>query len=280
MVEPNLPGLSVVKQTELLAINRTSLYYHPRLPSPAKLARRDEVLQEYLQRPYNGSRVIAKRLSRKEDHPPVNRKAVQADMRKLSIRGICPKRNLSRKQHQASIFPYLLRNIRASRPNHVWALDITYIRVGRSYVYLVAIIDLHSRFIVGWELSLTLETGFVLSALRKAFATYGTPQIINSDQGGQFTSSDYVKLLKKAEIQISMDGVNRALDNVYIERFWRTVKWEKLYLEELETPRDVRKALNSYMEDYNYDRPHQSLKYQTPSEVYRIVSSSTNIASG
>jgi putative transposase len=238
MVEPDLPGLSVVKQADLLEINRTGIYYQPRPEAAEKLSRRDEVLQEYLQRPYNGSRVIAKRLSRKKDHLPVNRKAVQTDMRKLDIRGICPKRNLSRKQHQASIYPYLLRNVRASHPNHVWAIDITYIRVGRSYIYLVAVIDLYSRFIVGWELSLTLETDFVLSALRKAFALHGTPQIINSDQGGQFTSSEYVKLLKTAEIQISMDGAGRALDNIYIERFWRTVKWENLYLIELETPRE------------------------------------------
>lgn len=137
----------------------------------------------------------------------------------------------------------------------------------RGYVYLVAIIDLFSRFIVGWALSLTMDTSFVLEALQKAFAR-GKPQIINSDQGGQFTSADYVKLLKEARIQISMDGKNRALDNVFIERFWRTVKWEKLYLTEFTTPRQLRSSLNTYIGEYNYERPHQSLHYRTPAEVY------------
>ena len=168
----------MVVQTKLLDINRSTLYYRPKSEVQKKMERRQKVLEEYLKRPYYGSRKIAKVLTRKEDKP-VNRKAVQADMRKLGIQAICPKRNLSRKQHGASIFPYLLKDLEPAHPNQVWAIDITYVRLQRSYVYLVAVIDVFSRFIVGWALSLTMDTGFVLEALQKAFI-YGKPQIIAS----------------------------------------------------------------------------------------------------
>jgi putative transposase len=188
-------------------------------------------------------------------------------MREMGIQAIYPGPNLSRRNHKQSIYPYLLNNITASYPNHVWGIDITYIRLQHGWMYLVAIIDLYSRYIVSWELSQTLEIDFVLIAIKRALSQ-GKPLIWNSDQGSHFTSHKYIELLKEANVQISMDGKNRAIDNIFIERFWRSLKYEDVYLKDYQTPREARIGITEYIRYYNCERPHQSLDYRIPSEFY------------
>ena len=178
-----------------------------------------------------------------------------------------PGPNLSRRNHDEGVFPYLLRDVKAERPDQAWAIDITYIRLGQGFIYLTAVIDLYSRYIIGWDISTTLEIEFVLGVVRRALVDK-RPEIWNSDQGSHFTSPRYVELLREAGVSISMDGKNRALDNVFIERFWRSVKWECIYLQEFNTPREARQGIAEYIRFYNEERPHQSLKDRTPGEVY------------
>ncbi|ALX09648.1 putative transposase [Acetivibrio thermocellus AD2] len=170
--------------------------------------------------------------------------------------------------HGKNLYPYLLRNLKIDHPNQVWSIDVTYCRMKRGFMYMVAIIDWYSRYIVGFELSNTLDKTFVIEAIQKAIKRYGKPEIMNSDQGSQFTSDDYINLLKNNGIKISMDGKGRALDNQRIERFFRSYKWEKLYLEECETVQQLRQITKEYVEHYNHRRPHQSLDYKTPAEYY------------
>ena len=212
--------------------------------------------------PYYGSRKIARILK-------VNRKTVQRLMREMGIQAIYPGPNLSRRNHKQSVYPYLLNNITASYPNHVWGIDITYIRLQYGWMYLVAIIDLYSRYIISWELSQTLEIDFVLIAVKRALSQ-GKPLIMNSDQGSHFTSPKYIELLKKANIQISMDGKGRAIDNIFIERFWRSLKWENVYLKDYQTPREARIGITEYIRHYNDERPHQSIYYCIPSKLYFV----------
>ena len=254
------PELSVKKQAELIGINRSSLYYQPIGTSPEELELRRQIDELYTKYPYYGARRIARILK-------VNRKKVQRLMREMGISAIYPGPNLSRRNHKQSVYPYLLRNITASHPNHVWGIDITYIRLQYGWMYLVAVIDWYSRYIVSWELSQTLEIDFVLSCVKKALK-HGKPAIMNSDQGSHFTSPKYIELLKEADVQISMDGKGRALDNIFTERFWRNIKWEEVYLKDYQNPREARIGITEYMRYYNCERPHQSLDYRFPSEVY------------
>jgi len=189
-------------------------------------------------------------------------------MREMGIHGFCPGPNLSKRIHGKNLYPYLLRNLKIDHPNQVWSIDVTYCRMKRGFMYMVAIIDWYSRYIVGFELSNTLDKTFVIEAIQKAIKRYGKPEIMNSDQGSQFTSDDYINLLKNNGIKISMDGKGRALDNQRIERFFRSYKWEKLYLEECETVQQLRQITKEYVEHYNHRRPHQSLDYKTPAEYY------------
>mgnify|MGYP005847334893 CR=1 FL=1 len=265
MIEPAHPELSIVEQTKLLGINRSTLYYKPAIADDEDEMLKQKILTLYLKHPHYGSRKITAHLRR--EGLKINRKRVQRLMRELGIRGICPGPNLSKRNFQQGVFPYLLRDIELQYPNQAWAIDITYIRLRRSFVYLVGIIDLYSRYIVDWELSTTLEIGFILEVVQRALRK-AKPEIFNSDQGCHFTSPKYIEILQKAEIQISMDGKKRALDNVYIERFWRSVKWECIYFHQFESPKQVRQVVNEYAQFYNWERPHQSLDDQTPAEVY------------
>jgi len=265
MIDRDNDRLSVARQAQLLEINRSSLYYKPVAPESADEALKRRILEIYLAHPHYGSRSIASTLRREGQR--VNRKRTRRLMRELGIQGICPGPNLSRRNHKEGVFPYLLRDVQAERPDHVWAIDITYIRLGQGFVYLTAVIDLYSRYIIGWDISTTLEIGFVLGVVRRALVDK-RPEIWNSDQGSHFTSPQYVDLLREAGVSISMDGKNRALDNVFIERFWRSVKWECVYLQEFHSPREARIGIAEYIRFYNEERPHQSLNDQTPAEVY------------
>lgn len=256
--------LTLATQADLLSLNRTGLYYQPALPSAEEVALKHRIDEIYTKHPFYGSRRIAVVL--RPDFS-VNRKAVQRHMREMGIAGIVPGPNLSKRSAQHKIYPYLLRNLSITHPNQVWSIDITYVRLHANWLYLVAVLDWFSRYVISWELDQTLELPFVLSAVQRALAQ-ATPEIWNSDQGSHFTSLQYTDLLQAAHVQISMDGRGRALDNIFVERLWRSVKYEEVYLHDYATPREARQGLTHYFEFYDHERPHQSLDYRTPADVY------------
>ena len=261
------PPLSV--QAELLSLSRSSLYYQPVLPSAEEVALKHRIDAIYTDYPFYGSRRITVQLRREGTQrvPALNRKAVQRHMREMGIAGICPGPNLSQRNQAHRIYPYLLRQVTAAHPNHVWGIDITYIRLQGGWLYLVAVLDWFSRYVVSWQLDDTLDIDFVLFAVDRALAQH-KPVIWNSDQGSHFTSPQYTQRLLTADVQISMDGKGRALDNIFTERLWRTIKYEEVYLHDYQTPKQARTQLTTYFDFYNHHRPHQSLDYLTPAEVY------------
>ncbi len=256
--------LSLRTQCELLSLNRTSLYYRLAPPTPEELYLKRRIDEIYTAYPFYGSRKITAVL---RQEMAINRKAVQRHMREMGIAGICPGPNLSRLATEHRVFPYLLRHLNVARPNHVWGIDITYIRLLTGWLYLVAMLDWYSRYVIAWELSDTLDVVFVLACAQAALAQ-AKPQICNSDQGSHFTCPQYTDLLLAAGVQVSMDGRGRARDNIFTERLWRTVKYEEVYLTEYATPREARQGLGAYFQFYNHERPHQALAYQTPAAVY------------
>jgi putative transposase len=222
----------------------------------------DEIYTSY---PFYGSRRITVHLQR--EGRIINRKTVQRHMREMGIVGIHPGPNLSQRQLEHRVYPYLLRQVTATYPNHVWGIDITYIRLNHGWLYLVAVLDWFSRYVVSWQLDDTLDIDFVLLAVDTALAQR-KPLIWNSDQGSHFTSPQYTQRLLAADVQISMDGKGRALDNIFTERLWRSVKYEEVYLHDYHTPKQAHTGLTTYFDFYNYGRPHQALGYLTPAEVY------------
>jgi putative transposase len=265
MIERGGSDLSVSLQADLLGLNRTSLYYRPVLPSSEEIALKHRIDEIYTERPFYGSRKIAAILGR--EGKEVNRKAVQRHMREMGIAAICPGPNLSRRNAEHSVYPYLLRDRTVTRVNEVWGIDITYIRLETGWMYLVALLDWHSRYVVSWELDQTLELPFVLMAVERAFES-ASPAILNSDQGSHFTSPQYLSRLEANGVQVSMDGKKRALDNIFTERLWRTVKYEEVYLKSYDSPKVARCELARYLSFYNEERPHQALGYRTPKEVF------------
>jgi putative transposase len=265
LIEREHPEVPLSIQAELLGLSRSSLYYRPVPPSAEEIAIKHRIDEIYTKYPFYGSRRIAVTLCREDIL--VNRKAVQRHMQEMGIAGICPGPNLSKRNGEHRVYPYLLNGVVAAYPNHVWGIDITYVRLRAGWMYLVAILDWFSRYVVAWELDQTLEIGFVLAAVDRALAMV-VPDIWNSDQGSHFTSPQYIQRLLTRGVQISMDGRNRALDNVFTERLWRTVKYENVYLADYATPKAAREGLEDYFEFYNLQRPHQSLNYRTPAEVY------------
>ena len=265
LLEREHADLTLVVQTELLSLNRTSLYYKPVGPGAEEVALKHRIDELYTAHPYYGSRRVAAQLRR--EGTLVNRKAVQRHMREMGIAGIAPGPNTSKRTLAARVYPYLLGSVTSSHPNHVWGIDITYIRLQGGWLYLVAVLDWYSRYVVAWELDQTLELPFVLRAAQRALA-HATPAIWNSDQGSHFTSPQYIALLEQATVQISMDGKGRALDNIFTERLWRTVKYEEVYLHSYGSPREARQGLTRYLDFYNHGRLHQALAYRTPAEVY------------
>jgi putative transposase len=250
----------------LLSLNRTGLYYQPVPIAPEELALKHAIDEIYTAYPFYGSRRIAAHLHQYHKLR-VARETVQRHMREMGIAGICPGPNLSQRNAQHKVYPYLLRHVIAGYPNHVWGVDITYVRLRGGWLYLVAVLDWYSRYVISWELDQTLEMPFVLAAVQRALRQ-AQPMIWNSDQGSHFTSPQYTQLLLDAGVQISMDGRGRALDNIFTERLWRTIKYEEVYLKEYANPREARRSLAEYLAFYNCQRLHQALDYQTPAAVY------------
>ena len=256
-------NLSLVTQCELLNLNRSSLYYQP---TPEEVALKHAIDEIYTAYPFYGSRRITAHL-RQYRQVTVARETVQRYMREMGLAGIRPGPHLSQRNAGHKVYPYLLRHVPASYPNHVWGIDITYIRLRGGWLYLVAVLDWHSRYVISWDLDQTLAPPFVLTAVQRTLSQ-ARPVIWNSDQGSHFTSAQYTQLLLDAGVQISMDGRGRALDNIFTERLWRTIKYEEVYLHEYASPRDAQRSLTAYLDFYNYQRLHQALDYQTPAAVY------------
>jgi len=265
LINPLYAELSVNQQCELLGLARSSYYYEPQPESEYNLQLMRLIDEQYIRRPFYGSRRMREWL-RGQGHG-VCRDRIRRLMRLMGIEAIYPKPRLSIKDKEHRIYPYLLRDLKIDHADQVWTADITYIRLRRGFAYLVAIMDWFSRYVVSWELSLTLETDFCLIALNRAL-TARAPEFFNTDQGSQFTSEVFTDRLKEAGIQISMDGRGRTFDNIMIERLWRSVKYEEVYLKDYEDFLDARKGLAEYFLFYNHERPHQSLGSRPPVEVY------------
>lgn len=265
MVERVGADLPLKEQAHLLSLSRSTLYYTPRPPSTKEVAIKHRIDAIYTAYPFYGARRMAHTL--REEGIGLSRKTVRAYMREMGLEAVYPKPNVSAPNLENRVYPYLLRGVRSAYPNHIWGIDITYIRLLGGFMYLVAVLDWHSRYIVSWELDQTLEIGFVLSCVDRALEQ-GRPAIFNSDQGSHFTSPQYTARLEAAGVAISMDGRGRALDNIFTERLWRTVKYEEVYLHDYAGPREARRGLTRYLSFYNEQRPHQSLAYHTPAEVY------------
>lgn len=265
LVERGDPELALATQAALVGIARSSLYYQPTPPSDWEVELKHRIDRLYTEYPFYGSRRMTHQLG--VEGFAVNRKTVQRSMREMGLAAIAPGPNLSRRNQQHRVYPYLLRNVTASYPNHVWGIDITYVALRRGWLYLVAILDWYSRYVVSWELSETLALPCVLTAVTRAFEQ-AQPVILNSDQGSHFTSPSYIKLVEAAGVTISMDGKGRALDNIFTERLWRTVKWEHIYLADHATRADATQGLTEYFHFYDHQRPHQALGYATPAQVY------------
>jgi putative transposase len=258
-------GLSVAHRCELVGVPRSSYYYQPTGETPLNLLLMRLIDEEYTRHPFYGSRRMAEWL--KVVGHDVNRKRVRRLMRTMGIEAIYPKPRLSviNKEHEK--YPYLLSGVQITRPNQVWSADITYIRMRRGFIYLMAVIDWYSRYVLSWETSNTLDTAFCLTALDAAMQQ-GQPEIFNTDQGCQFTSKDFTGALKQRDIRISMDGKGRALDNIFIERLWRSLKYEEVYLKDYVDVSEAVSGIESYLGFYNQERLHQSLSYKTPWQVH------------
>jgi putative transposase len=264
MLEKDNPQMPLKTQVELLGISYSSLFYQPVPPSPRELAIKRRIDEVYTAHPFYGSRKLTAVL---RPEMGVSRPTVQAYMREMGIFALVPGPQTSKPAPQHQIYPYLLRHVSADRPNHVWGIDITYIRLQHGWLYLTAVLDWYSRYVVSWALSQTLELDFVLTAVDKALLQ-AVPEIWNSDQGSHFTSPRYLERLQNENIKISMDGRGRALDNIFTERLWRTVKYEEVYLHEYDGPKEAHRQLATYFNFYNFERPHQALDYQVPAQAY------------
>lgn len=265
LVEREGSEVAVVVQCKLLSMHRSGVYYVERPVNEHQLHIQRRIDELYTACPFYGIRKITAQLQ--AEGLRVNHKAVARHMQDMGMRAIYPGPNLSKRAQQHAVYPYLLRGLKIECPNQVWGVDITYIRLQQGWLYLFAVLDWYSRFVVSWTLDLTLEIGFVLEAMRSALAT-ATPAICNSDQGSHFTSPQYLALFHDTPVQISMDGKGRALDNIFTERLWRTVKYEEVYLKDYASPREARSGLSAYLDFYNYRRLHQALDYQTPASIY------------
>ena len=267
MVDRRYPALSTVRQCALLSISRSGVYSRPRAPSQQDLGMMKLIDQQYLSTPFYGSRRMAVWLGR-QGHS-VNRKRVQRLMRTMGLQAIYRRPRTSQPLPGHKVYPYLLGGMEVTRPNQVWAADITYIPMAKGFLYLVAVMDLYSRYVVAWRLSNTLDADFCVEALEEALGK-GRPEVFNTDQGSQFTSEGFTGLLEQHQVRISMDGKGRYIDNIFVERLWRTVKYEEVYLNAYSSGREARAQLGAYFSFYNTQRPHQALDYRTPGEVFNV----------
>jgi len=265
----------MVRQCTLLEISRSGLYYQPVGISEEDLTLMKLIDRQYLDTPFYGARKIVAWL--KSQGQRVNRKRVQRLMRVMGLKAIYRRPRTSQPAPGHKIYPYLLGSLKITQPNQVWAADITYIPMARGFLYLVAIIDWYSRYVLSWRLSNTLDAGFCVQALKEALRK-GRPDIFNTDQGAQFTGEAFTGLLEKHGVRISMDGKGSYNDNLFIERLWRSVKYEEVYLKAYQDARDARVSLGNYFCFYNTERPHQSLGYRTPAEVFNSTTVEATIA--
>ena len=269
-IEPAHKKIAVYRQCELLGLNRSSLYYMPCCDTQYNEQLMKLIDEQYIETPFYGINKMTEWLGRQGHY--VNHKRVRRLMRQMGLEAVYPrrKRGLSLPDKQHKIYPYLLKDVEIICSDQVWSADITYVRMYRGWLYLVAVMDWFSRYVLSWEVSVTLESEFCVSALKQALS-FGKPQVFNTDQGSQFTSDDFTDILKAAGIEISMDGKGRVFDNIFIERLWRTVKVEEVYLRDYETVSEARYYLGRYFKLYNNKRLHQALGYRTPAEVYGVA---------
>jgi putative transposase len=267
LIDVKHPRLSVLRQCDLIGLPRSSLYYRAQGEDAYNQQLMRRIDQQYTATPFYGVRRMAVVLRR--DGHAVNDKRVRRLMRVMGLETIYPRPRTSLKNQAHPVYPYLLKGMKIDRPDQVWATDITYIPLQRGWVYVVAVMDWFSRYVLAWEMSITLDSSFCLETLKRALGL-GTPQIFNSDQGSQFTSEAFTGVLKGAGVRISMDGVRRAYDNIFVERLWRSLKHEEVYLRDYGAPLEARRGIGEWFEFYNGVRPHQALDYRTPAEVYGI----------
>jgi putative transposase len=258
--------LPVTRQAELLNVSRGSVYYLPKPMSEADLKLMRRIDELHLELPFAGARMLRDLL--RQEGFDVGRKHVATLMRRMGIEALYRKPNTSRKHPEHPIYPYLLRHLSVTQPNQVWAMDITYIPMARGFVYLAAVMDWYSRRVLAWRVSITMESDFCLEAVEEAMAHHGTPDIFNTDQGSQFTSSAFTGLLRHHGIRISMDGQGAWRDNVFVERLWKSVKYEEVYLKAYDTVSEARASIGQYLKFYNGRRPHSSLDRMTPNQFY------------
>lgn len=264
-MEPDHPELSIAEQCALLGLPRSTFYYAPRGESPSNLALMQALDAQYVRTPYYGVRKMTAHLRR--EGWPANHKRVARLMTLMGLQALTPPRRLSRPGPDHRIYPYLLRDLAIERPNQVWSTDITYVGVSGGFVYLTAVLDWYSRYVLAWDLSNTLEGTFCLSTLQAALAR-GCPEIFNTDQGSQFTSAAFTGCLEAHGVRVSMDGRGRCFDNIFVERLWRTVKYEEIYLKEYADVPALYASLARYFRQYNEERLHQALGYRTPATVH------------
>jgi putative transposase len=265
LLEWDCPEHSLSVQADLLSLNRSSLYYKPVPPSPEEIHLKHRIDEIYTQHSFLGYRRIAAIMNREGDS--IHENTVRRYMREMGLMAIHPGPNLSKRDLQHRVYPYLLRKLKITEPDQVWSVDITYIRMKYGWMYLYAVMDWYSRYIVDWQLDQSLEIGFVLETMTRAFSRH-KPEIVNSDQGSHFTSPKYIDLLQENEVRISMDGKGRATDNIVIERFWRSLKYNEVYINDYTSPRETRQGVDRYIHLHNYYLPHQSLQNHTPAAVY------------
>ena len=265
LIEREQPGISVARQCELVGLARSSYYYQPVPESEENLLLMRLLDEQYTRTPFYGIQKMTAWL-RTQGHE-VNHKRVARLLRQMGLMAMYPAPRLSQPAERAVRYPYLLRGLAIERVNQVWSTDITYIRLARGFLYLVAIMDWFSRYVLAWRTSISLETAFCLEAIDEAFAR-ARPEIFNHDQGSQFTSSEFTGRLQAAGVRISWDGRGRALDNIFVERLWRSVKYEEVYLKEYQSISEAVSGLDAYFQFYNHERLHQALEYQTPEQVY------------
>ena len=278
MIAPERPGLSLSRQCEILSISRSSIYYTPKGESPENLALMRRIDEVFLRWPFYGSRQMARQLGR--EGVLAGRHRIRRLMRLMGLEAIyrAPKTSVPRPAHR--VYPYLLRNVAVTRPDQVWCADITYIPVQRGFLYLMAIMDWATRYVLAWRLSNTMDARFCVETLNEAIAKYGKPEIFNTDQGSQFTSLEFTGVLREANVAISMDGRGRCLDNVFIERLWRSLKYEAVYLHEMRDGFVAARVIGDWMAFYNTERPHSALGGATPAEAYASGRSAIGVGVG